>query len=272
MKSEDQEEIEVFLVGRRKKISRAQIRKAKSRWRSKKWYTIYAPDMFGKAEVGITPGRVPEIVVGRNLEPSLHDITGDFSKSHIKVKLKINDVTGNNANTGFLGHRLTSDYIRRLTKRRRSKIDAIFDVITKDGAKLKVKIIATAGYRIQTSQKSALQKKTEETVKKIAADKILSEFVKMMLYGKISKKIFYACKKLYPLKRIEFRRSELVKEPQSTPDEGIEEEAGAETDEEKEGREGGVTEAEEAEVEEEEEEGAVEVPEEDTEEVGDAPE
>ncbi len=208
-------------MGRKKKVNRAQMRKAKSKWKAKSWYMVYAPELFGKAEIGQCLAREPETLIGRNLEPTLNDLNGDFSKSHIKPKFKITDVSGNQAFTMFIGHRLTSDYTRRLTYRRSSKIDGIFNVTNKDGCQMRVKLVATTRNRIQTSQKKALRQIMEEIIMKKAKKSISSDFIKDMLDGNLSKDIFYACKKLYPLKRIEFRRSELVKSPTSTPDEGI---------------------------------------------------
>jgi len=219
-------------LGRKKKVSRSQMRKAKDRWKSKEWYNIYAPVMFNKTEIGTTMSNDAHNVVGRTLDATLHEIMGDFSKIHIKLKFKINDVVGSDAYTKFIGHCLTSDYIRRLTRRKRSKMDAVFDVLTKDGYLVRVKPLAMTEHRIQSSQKRAIRDKMKEVVEGFARENVMSEFVKGMVFGKLPVEIFRVCKKIYPMKRIEIRKSEILKAPLSTPDEGLEEETPEESDNE----------------------------------------
>jgi len=180
--------------------------------------------MFNRSEIGATISNDPKTIVGRTLEATLHDLTGDFSKIHIKLKFKINQLSGTDAHTKFIGHGLTSDYIRRLTRRKRSKMDAVFDVLTKDGYLVRVKPLAMTEHRIQTSQKRAIRERMHGVVREFAKENIMSEFVKGMVFGKLPVEIFHACKKVYPMKRIEIRKSEILKSPASTPDEGLEEE------------------------------------------------
>lgn len=218
-------------MGRKKKVSRSQVRKAKDRWKSKEWYSVYAPVMFNKTEIGATVGNDSKEIVGRTLEATLHELTGDFSKIHIKLRFKISDLSGSDAMTRFIGHSLTSDYIRRLTRRKRSKMEAVFDVLTKDGYLVRVKPLAMTEHRIQTSQKRAIREEMKQVVEKYAGENIMSEFVKGMVYGKLPVEIFHACKKIYPMKRIEIRKSEVLHWPESTPDEGLEEEVQGEAEE-----------------------------------------
>lgn len=211
-------------MGRKKKVKRTQVRKAKDKWKSKVWYSVYAPVMFNRSEIGLTLSNDPKTVVGRTMEATLHELTGDFSKIHIKLKFKIDQVSGTDAHTKFIGHGLTSDYIRRLTRRKMSKMDAVFDVLTKDGYLVRIKPLAMAEHRIQTSQKRAIRERMDKVVREFAKDNIMSELVKGMVFGKLPVEIFRACRKIYPMKRIEIRKSEILRVPASTPDEGLEEE------------------------------------------------
>ncbi|HJX04797.1 MAG TPA: 30S ribosomal protein S3ae, partial [Thermoplasmata archaeon] len=118
--------------------SRAAAKKVKDKWRAKEWYKVYAPEMFSKMQLGETPADSPDGVMGRIMEATVQDLTGDFSKMHIKLKFKVHDIRGLDAYTTFYGHDLTSDYVRRLTRRKRTKTDAVANVTTKDGWKIRV--------------------------------------------------------------------------------------------------------------------------------------
>jgi small subunit ribosomal protein S3Ae len=188
---------------------RATAKKVKDRWRAKEWYKIYAPDMFSKMLLGETPSETPEGVMDRMTEATVQDLTGDFSKMHIKIKFRVNKVVGLDAHTTFEGHDLTSDYVRRLTRRKRTKTDAVVDVTTKDGWEIRVKPMAVSEQRIQASQETEIRRIMKETSKQVAAQATIGEFVRMLIMGELAKAVSDASKRVVPIKRIEIRRSEV---------------------------------------------------------------
>jgi small subunit ribosomal protein S3Ae len=189
--------------------ARSAAKKVKDRWRAKEWYKLYAPDMFSKMQLGETPSETPEGVMGRVTEATVQDLTGDFSKMHIKIKFRVTDVRGLDAHTTFAGHDLTSDYVRRLTRRKRTKTDAVVDAVTKDDWEIRVKPMAVSEQRIQASQETAIRHIMEEETKKAASEVTIGEFVRMLIMGELSKRISDASKIIVPIKRIEIRRSEV---------------------------------------------------------------
>ncbi|NMA11117.1 MAG: 30S ribosomal protein S3ae, partial [Methanomicrobiales archaeon] len=76
-------------------------------WKAKKWYRVYVPDAFGKAEIGDAISADPENMVGRIMTATLGEVVQDYSKSHIKMRFKINNVAGDAAYTEFVGHEVT---------------------------------------------------------------------------------------------------------------------------------------------------------------------
>jgi small subunit ribosomal protein S3Ae len=200
-----------------KASTRAVARKIKDRWRSKNWYRILAPDMFEGIQIGETLADNPDKLKGRIIEVTLQQLTGDFSKMHIKLHFKIDSISGSDAYSNFIGHSLTSDYIRRLTRRKRSKMDGIYDVLTKDGFTIRIKPFAVTEKRIQTSQQYTIRMKMEELIKNHASDKLVSEFIREMLSGDLSSRIFKSCKPIYPIKRVEIRRSQIIGIPEHGP-------------------------------------------------------
>jgi small subunit ribosomal protein S3Ae len=197
-----------------KSSTRAAARKLKDRWRSKNWYRVLAPAMFEGVQIGETLTDDPEKLYGRKLDVTLQQLTGDFSKMHIKLIFRIDSIQGSDAFSNFIGHSLTSDYIRRLTRRKRSKMDGVFDISTKDGFTLRIKPMAVTEKRIQTSQQHAIRMIMKNVIEGYAKNKIVSEFIRDMIAGDISSMIFKASKPIYPIKRIEIRRSEVLEIPE----------------------------------------------------------
>jgi len=193
------------------KKTRAAAKKVKDKWRAKEWYKLFAPEMFSKMQLGETPAETADGVMGRITEATVQDLTGDFSKMHIKIKFKVHDVRGLDANTMFYGHDLTSDYVRRLTRRKRTKTDAVVDVTTKDGWEIRVKPMAVSEQRIQASQETAVRRIMQDELKRASSEVTIGEFVRMLIMGELAKRVSDASKIIVPIKRIEIRRSEVTR-------------------------------------------------------------
>ena len=193
--------------------SRAAARKIKDKWKAKKWYNVLAPPSFENVTIAETLADDPNKLINRVTEVSMQDITNDFRRSHIKLYFKIDGVEDTNAHTHYIGHAFTSDYLRRMIRRRRSKIDGVFDVTTRDGAVIRVKPIATTEKRIQNSQKKLIRAVMRKIILEQGSNQTLSDFVKYILDGRISADIYKACKQLYPLKRVEVYKTQVLSLP-----------------------------------------------------------
>jgi small subunit ribosomal protein S3Ae len=189
---------------------RATAKKVKDKWRAKEWYKIYAPDMFSRMQLGETPSDNAGGIMGRIAEATVQDLTGDFSKMHIKLKFRVHDVRGFDAFTLFDGHNLTSDYVRRLTRRKRTKTDAVVDVLTKDGWRVRVKPMAVSEQRIQASQETAIRNIMKDVVIQVGGESTIGELVRKMIMGDMAKSISEASKIIVPIKRIEIGKSEVI--------------------------------------------------------------
>ena len=191
------------------KKTRAAARKIKDKWKSKVWYNLLAPEMFNKQLIGETLADEPSKLVGRIAEVTVQDLTGDFSKMHIKLSFRVNHVQGQDALTEFIGHDMTSDYIRRLTRRKRTRTDLTVDVVTKDNWKLRVKPMAITDRRIQASKQRAIRALMGKVVRDAAASTSIGEFVRAVIAGDLAKAVAGAAKTIQPVSRVEIRKSEV---------------------------------------------------------------
>lgn len=185
-------------------------RTVKDKWRSKKTYKVRAPGIFQHAEIGETIANEPEQIIGRTLETTFQELSGgaDAGKAHIKLRFQIERVTGDGfAEARFIGHDLTSDYIRRLARRKRSKIDLAIRTVTQDGVAIILKPVAVGEQRLQANLRAKLRGKIAEVLQTSAQSKPAATFVREMLQGELTKTLAQGVKTLYPLKKIEIRRS-----------------------------------------------------------------
>ncbi|HTZ61378.1 MAG TPA: 30S ribosomal protein S3ae [Thermoplasmata archaeon] len=191
----------------------ALARTVKDKWRAKHWFKVRAPGLFQHVELGETVATEPEQVIGRTLETTLPELSGspDSGKAHIKLRFRVERLGGDGvAEARFIGHELTSDYVRRLARRKRSKIDLALTVTTKDGVQIVLKPVAVGEQRLQTRLRAELRHKMVSILIEEAQLRTSPEFVREMLQGDLSKVLAHGLKTLYPLKKIEIRRSEVL--------------------------------------------------------------
>ena len=129
----------------------------------------------------------------------------------MKLRFRIERISGEGiAEARFVGHDLTSDYVRRLARRKRSKIDLALTVTTKDGVQIILKPVAVGEQRLQTRLRAELRHKMVQILLEEAQLRTSPEFVREMIQGDLSKVLAHGVKTLYPLKKIEIRRSEVL--------------------------------------------------------------
>jgi len=189
-------------------------KKVRDEWRMKDWYTLYSPSYFGGSELGLAPTANPQGLVGRVVEKTLYEITGDFSQQHIKLYFQVTSLDGNKAETIFKGHEYSKDYLRSLVRRGTTRIDGIFDVTTKDGYKLRVSVVAFSISRVKSSQTSAIRGIMKKILVERAANLNFEQFIQEVILGKTASDIYNEAKKTLPIRHIGIRKSKLIATPQ----------------------------------------------------------
>lgn len=169
--------------------------------------------MFGRAVIGETFADAPEKLIGRTIDVTIGEMTNDFSKQNVKMQFRVSDVSGNTANTAFIGHQLTNDYIASLIKRQTSRIDANLDVYTKDGYQMRIKPTCFTTNRAKTSQIEAMRKSASELVYDRARKLDFERLIEEVVHGKLSARIYRNVKNIYPLRRVEILKTEITGAP-----------------------------------------------------------
>ena len=182
-------------------------------WKAKSWYNLVAPDMFGKTNIGETVADVPEKLIGRIVEITLGELTNDLSKQNTKLILKIDRVGGDSAYTKYMGHQLTQDYLLSLVKRQTSAVETNISVITKDGYTLRVKPSCFTIKRARANQVKAIRQIMNNVIAAKAKELDMEQFVQDVVTGKLSAIIYHDVKPIYPLRRVEVRKTEIEAEP-----------------------------------------------------------
>ena len=197
-------------------------KRVRDKWRSKAWFMVVTPPYFGNVELGAIPVDEQENIVGRVVDSTLYDITGDFAHQYLKMHFQINEVDGKTGHTVFKGHEYSRDYLRSLVRRRTTKVDGLFNVTLKDSYKLQIAVCAFTLSRIKTSQERIIRGIMSKIIKEKATQLTIDQFAQEMVLGKIASDIYNEAKKVAPLRHVGVRKSKLVTELSELPIQKVE--------------------------------------------------
>jgi len=180
--------------------------------KGKIWFKIHAPKVFEEREIGETVGTDEASIKGRVISLPLSEITGDITKHHINLGMKIFDIKGEHAYTEIVEYRLAKQYLTRMLRRHTSKIEVINDVTLEDNKKYRIKSVAITISKADRSQRSAIHRTLQKEMETRVSKAGLPNLVLAFSTGKIQKEIAEFVRKIYPVKIIEVRKIELLKE------------------------------------------------------------
>ncbi|MDR1818754.1 MAG: 30S ribosomal protein S3ae [Methanobrevibacter sp.] len=191
-------------------MAKAKRRRVRDTWKEKSWYTIKTPTEFGDNDIGETPSRDSDFLIGRRVEVTMRELTGDFSKQYVKLKFEVNNVAGDTANTKFIGHKLTTDYVRSMIRRGSSRIDAPVTITTKDDVKIKLHILAITVRRAKSSQQRFMRESIIKQIQAASKNRTYEDIIESSVNGRLGSEIYHNIKKIYPVKRVEIIKSKIL--------------------------------------------------------------
>jgi small subunit ribosomal protein S3Ae len=219
-------------MGKNKKLSKGRKggkKKITDPFTRKEWYDVKAPSTFQvrnacKTCVNRTQGTKvsSDSLKGRIYEFCLADLQKDEDQSFRKIKLKCEDVSGQNCLTTFYAMDFTRDKLCSLVRKWQSLIEAHVDVKTTDGYVLRMFCIAFTKKRqnqmkktcyAQSAQIRQIRKKMVDIMKREAESDDLKSLVAKFIPESIGKDIEKACQGIYPLQNVYVRKVKMLRSP-----------------------------------------------------------
>jgi small subunit ribosomal protein S3Ae len=173
-----------------------------------------APEMFDRAELGETPADEPEQVYDRTIQTTLGELQNDPSENNTKLTFQITDVGSDTAYSEFIQHELTRDYLRSLTRRGTSKVDAFITVLTTDDYRVQVQPVAYTTKSADHSQEHAIRRTMIDLVEEAAEERTFEGLVDSIVEGRLSSAIYGEAKTIYPLRRVEVQKTRVEAKPE----------------------------------------------------------
>jgi len=185
-------------------------KKTIDKFKKKKWFTLIAPKSFEKKPLGETPAEKSKILIGRTVKKTVDEFTGQRKQRHITASFRIKEIRELNALTEIIGFEINHSYLRRMIRRRISKIETVVTGTTKDNKTLRVKAVAVSARHIEQSKEKAIRKiMTDELLAEIAR-KTHEQLLQEMIFGLTSGELMNKAKSVSRLKRLEITKARIM--------------------------------------------------------------
>jgi len=178
-------------------------------WKLKKWYTVVAPKFLNNAEAAEIPALDDASLMNRIIQLPLKEITRDISHSYTSIRLRVTEISGKRAYAKFIGHSIAREFLRTLTRRRRTPVDVVVSLVSKDEVEFKIKTMAVAAGKTSKSQRKAIRAAMRQFFIKKAQTMEFGEIVRAVLFNKMGFELLDLLRKIYPVARVEIWKTEL---------------------------------------------------------------
>ncbi len=182
---------------------KARKRKGVDKWKNKKWFHVLAPATFNNTIIAQTPGEEAESIINRTIFVSGRELTGNIKKSQLMLLFRIIQVQGLNAYTSFDGIEAQPSSIRRLVRRRSSKIESVDDVVCKDNTAARIKTIALAAGKISAPKRTAIRQILKREIVELARQHEYESLLSHLVATDVGSPILAKVKKISPMKRVD---------------------------------------------------------------------
>ncbi len=185
-------------------------RKGKDKWKEKTWFVVSAPSYMGGKDILESLGNSPESMVGRKIEVPVSDLTGNFKKGTTKAIFRISECQGTKCTSDFIGHYVSDDYVRRMVRRRKERIDVVSGFLTNDGYTISVKSVIVTDAKLTANKRSALRKTVKDHISSRLLQMSYHDACSYLIGDEIQNELMASVKHIYPVKKLEIRKSEVV--------------------------------------------------------------
>lgn len=177
----------------------------------KKWYDIVTTGHFDNVKVGETYLDDANKIVGKPVAVNLMNLTGNYKQNQITLDYRVTSIEGDKGLAEFRAYRLSPSFLKRIVRRRSTRIDHSFIVKAADGQLLRIKPMIIARNQISTQLKNEIRKAATisliKTVNAMRTEEVLAHMLNLTIQRDLKKELSSFC----PIKLIEIRTLEKVK-------------------------------------------------------------
>ena len=171
----------------------------------KSWYPLVAPPMFRSVILGETAVYDPQQMLGKRVDASLMNLTGDIKRQNITVSFQVAEVKDNKGMTSVVAYTMVPGSVKRMVRRRSDRVDISFACETADNKVVRIKPLLVT----RNNTTSVILRKIHhiakdfvlKQVKRLSYEQLLHDLVSYKFQMELRAKLA----KTYPLKTCDIR-------------------------------------------------------------------
>ncbi|MBN2042539.1 MAG: hypothetical protein JW754_01915 [Candidatus Aenigmarchaeota archaeon] len=185
------------------------------KWKGKDWFNIIAPENFAGIFLAQTPTTDPKNIMGRTIEVSVSEITGDRHRDNMKMKFVVERIEGKNAHTRFNGFESVREHVMRMVRKRNRKVQIIFDSVTKDGWLLKITALSILNGKTTTEIQKKSRRMMVDIINETTGSVTLNDLIRKIINTQLQMQIKKTVSKIYPVRFFEIEKIKVLRAGES---------------------------------------------------------
>ncbi len=182
------------------------VQKSVEKWKAKKWFNVYAPEIFGDVVIGEIPGFDEKAMVGRVMRVNMSWVTHKAEHSFITIAMRITSAKGDVAKTSLASMEQTYSYIHSLVKRGQSAIYTVDNLKDKNNKPFILKLLVMTSSKITTPKKTAIRKTLSQFLKDYSSSMDTESFVKSMLDNSFQQEAVKSIANIAEVSKLELKK------------------------------------------------------------------
>jgi small subunit ribosomal protein S3Ae len=184
------------------------LAKTVDKWKTKQWFDVYPPKGISGEIIGSIPSSDEKNVLGRIIKVNLSWITNNPNHSFITVGLKVDNVSGNSANTDIDYLFQQYSYLHSFVKRRGDAVYTYDRVKDKEGKQVVLKLLITTRSKIARRAKTDLRKAVTDFVSSYVSGMTKEEFIKAIIASSFQQEGVKKIAPIAPVTKFEIKKVE----------------------------------------------------------------
>ncbi len=186
------------------------LTKGAEKWKSKKWFNVYPPELLGSNVIGEMPADDDSRMMGRIIKSSMSWITNKMEHSFMVVGLKVIEVNGNAAHTELRYLEQTYSYLHSLVKRHSSAIYTVDNLKDSKGRPMILKLLVVTRNKITLPKRKAIRKELTALVTGYASGRDSDAMIKEVIDGSFQGECVKKISNIAEISKLEIKRLELA--------------------------------------------------------------
>ncbi len=184
------------------------LAKTVDKWKTKQWFDVYPPRGIASEIIGSIPANDEKAVIGRVIKVNLSWVTNNPNHSFITVGLKVDNVSGNSANTEIDYLAQQYSYLHSFVKRRGDAVYTYDKIKDKEGKGVILKLLITTRSKIARRAKTDLRKAVSSFVSEYVSAMNKEEFLKAIIASAFQQEGIKRIAPIAPVTKFEIKRVE----------------------------------------------------------------